>query len=402
MVSDTITGYVVTDIKNWQKFEKQQFPSKKLGAYDVTVAIDTCSICASDLHTITGGWSSEVPVPLCVGHEIVGKAIEVGSKVDEFKVGDRVGVGAQIAACLGNNPDNKKCPGCSSGFETSCPILCVDTYGANYPDKSWPHAEELAWNGEKTMGGFSNMIRTHQQFVFKIPDNLSDTQAAPIMCAGITSTSPMREALLDLRKLRGEPWDVEKNGIEGVGKGFVVAVAGMGGLGHYVVQFAKALGAETHVLSHTADKEKDAKELGADYFHDTSKKGWEKELELKFDFLLSTIDNAKAIDLETYATTLTVGATWHTVGLPDDGITVTAQALAGKSIKIAASHLGPKTSMNELLRLASEGKIKSIVEEIPASEEALGDAVRRVYENDNVRYRLVITGLQKALGEVTA
>jgi alcohol dehydrogenase (NADP+) len=147
-------------------------PLKKFEEDDVDIAIDACGVCASDLHTITGGWGEDIPLPLCVGHEIIGKAIKVGSKVKDIKVGDRVGVGAQSGADL-------TCNNCKADQENYCPNQ-IDTYGAKYPD------------GTVSQGGYSSHARVHQYFTFKIPDGLDTANAAPMLCAGLTTYSPLK------------------------------------------------------------------------------------------------------------------------------------------------------------------------------------------------------------------
>jgi alcohol dehydrogenase (NADP+) len=185
---ETTTGFAVNDKKNWSTFTKQevcfnrsssssphitnncQLPLKKFEDHDIDIAIDACGVCGSDVHTITGGWG-DFPTPLAVGHEVVGKAIRVGSKVKNIKVGDRVGVGAQISADL-------TCANCKADQENYCPNA-LDTYGHTYPD------------GTVSQGGYSSHIRAHEYFTFKIPENIPDELAAPMLCAGITVYSPL-------------------------------------------------------------------------------------------------------------------------------------------------------------------------------------------------------------------
>jgi alcohol dehydrogenase (NADP+) len=148
-----------------------QLKLKPFEDHDVDIAISACGVCGSDVHTITGGWG-DFPTPLCVGHEVVGRAIRVGSAVKDIKVGDRVGVGAQIYADL-------TCNACKQDQENYCPNQ-VDTYGAEYSD------------GTVSQGGYSSHIRAHEYFTFPIPDNLADELAAPMLCAGITVFSPLK------------------------------------------------------------------------------------------------------------------------------------------------------------------------------------------------------------------
>lgn len=149
-----------------------QLPLKKFEEYDVDIAIDACGVCASDVHTITGGWGEDIPLPLCVGHEVIGKVVKVGSKVTRVKVGDRAGVGAQIGADL-------TCDLCKADQENYCPNQ-VDTYGAKHPD------------GTTSQGGYSSHMRAHEYFTFKIPDALETSLAAPMLCAGLTTYSPLK------------------------------------------------------------------------------------------------------------------------------------------------------------------------------------------------------------------
>lgn len=151
---------MVTDHKKWSDFTKQEFKLKKFEDRDIDIAIDACGVCASDVHTITGGWG-DAPLPLCVGHEVIGRAVKVGKDVTTIKVGDRVGVGAQIKADL-------TCGNCKADQENYCPNS-VDTYGAPYED------------GTISQGGYSSHMRAHEYFTFKIPDNLETSIAAPMV-----------------------------------------------------------------------------------------------------------------------------------------------------------------------------------------------------------------------------
>ena len=368
MSEPTFKGYAVTD-KDWKKFTVQEFQSKKLGIHDVQIGIKACGICSSDCHTITQGWGP-APLPLVVGHEIVGVAEEVGSAVKGIKKGDRVGVGAQVWSCM-------NCDLCKNDNENYCPHM-VDTYGANYPDSSWPNAKELGLNGEKTMGGYANRIRTHEQFVFPVPEGMEDTQVAPLFCAGLTVYSPLVR--------------------NGTGPGKKVAIIGIGGLGHYAVQIAVALGAEVYALTHSASKVDDIKKMGAHHVINTGDKDWNKDYQMKFDFILSTVDNAKGLPITDLLPCLKVESAFHTVGLPDGDLPpMKAQNFAMQSLRFQSSHIGSKKEMLELLDLAKKHGIKTWAMEVPAEEKAIGEAVRRVVENDDVKYRFVITNLDKAL-----
>ncbi|CCG82253.1 Putative uncharacterized protein [Taphrina deformans PYCC 5710] len=349
-----------------------------MGVYDVQIKSECCGVCSSDVHTISGGWSSDVPVPLCVGHEVVGKVEKVGSKVTDFKVGDRAGVGAQVWSCL-------VCKLCKENNENYCPHQ-VDTYGAPYPTEKEAaefgvtNGKELGLDGTKSQGGYSSRIRAHQRFVFPIPDALSSVDAAPLMCAGLTVYSPL------VRNRVGQ---------EGVKN---VAIAGVGGLGHYAVQFAKALGAHVTVLTHSPSKEADVREMGADDVVLTNKEGWESDYAMKFDFILSTIDDSRGQTLPAFTSTLRVGGTYHSVGLPDKEVPVKFQMFAGNMSAISGSHIGSKAEVIEMLKLVVDKKIKSWTMPIPISPEGCSEAVTRVHDNNNVKYRIVLTSFDKAFG----
>ncbi|EPQ60834.1 GroES-like protein [Gloeophyllum trabeum ATCC 11539] len=217
-------GYAVTDASNWSSFNVIDFQPKTWEDTDIELAITHCGVCGSDVHTITSGWGS-FPTPLVVGHEIIGKVTRVGSKVKGFKVGDRAGVGAQIGACY-------SCRACKTDNEQYCPKK-INTYAGEYPD------------GVKTQGGYSMAIRAHEQFVFPIPEKLESRYAASMLCAGLTVYSPLKR--------------------HGAGPGKKVGILGIGGLGHYAVLFAKAMGSEVYAFTHSESKVEDIKKMGADH-----------------------------------------------------------------------------------------------------------------------------------------
>jgi len=348
---------MVTDHKNWSTFKKQEFKLKKFEDHDIDVAIDACGVCGSDVHTITGGWG-DAPLPLCVGHEVVGRAVRVGDKVKDIKVGDRVGVGAQIGADL-------TCDNCKADQENYCPNS-IDTYGAPYPD------------GTISQGGYASHIRAHEYFTFKIPDNIETAIAAPMLCAGLTVYSPLVRL--------------------GTGPGKTVGIVGLGGLGHFAVLWAAALGAEVYVLSHSPHKKEDALKLGAKHFIDTSKDDWHKDHAFKFDFLLNTADMTHKFDLSQYFSTIKVMGKFHNVGMPDEPIEVNLQAFASNGCYLGTSHIGNRPEMLAMLKLASEQNIKSWVETIDISEEGCKEAVERV-KNNKVHYRFTLTGFDKVFGK---
>ncbi|KAI9828101.1 MAG: hypothetical protein M1832_003628 [Thelocarpon impressellum] len=357
---DSFEGFMVESHKDWSNFKKKEFKPKPFGDYDIDIRIEACGVCGSDVHTISGGWG-EAKLPLCVGHEIVGKAIKVGPKVKTVKEGDRVGVGAQIWACL-------ECRICKSDNENYCPHQ-VDTYNAPYPD------------GTIAQGGYASHIRAHEYFTFPIPANISSEAAAPMLCAGITTYSPLSRAK--------------------AGPGKKVAILGIGGLGHFGIIWANALGAETYALSHSPNKKDDALALGAKEFIDTSKKDWSKPWAMTFDFILNSADMASEFNMKEYLSTLNINGEFHNVGLPDKPLpTLMAQDFASNGSKMGSSHIGSRPEMLAMLKLASEKNVKPYIQTIDMSEEGCKEAVEKVYKNE-VRYRFTLVNFDKAFGPRT-
>ncbi|KAI1759320.1 NADP-dependent alcohol dehydrogenase-like protein [Hypoxylon sp. FL1150] len=356
---DQYEGFQVQSPDTWTEFHKNKFDTKPFGDHDVEVKIECCGVCSSDIHTISGGWGAQ-KFPLAVGHEIVGKAVKVGPKVTLIKEGQRVGVGAQSWSCL-------ECRQCKNDNETYCPKQ-MDTYGAVWPD-----------TGIVTQGGYSSHVRTHEHWVFPIPDGLESHLAAPMLCAGITSYSPLVR--------------------NGAGPGKKVAVVGLGGLGHFAVLFAKALGAETWVISRSHSKEADARKMGADGYLASQDKDWNKDHRMTFDLIVSTANSfGEGFDLGAYLALLDVHGKWVSVGLPEEAtLNIQPQDLLANGCLIGASHLGSRREMLEMLQLAADKGIKSWVETVPISAENLGKTMQRLHKND-VRYRFTMTDYDKAFG----
>jgi alcohol dehydrogenase (NADP+) len=257
----------------------------------------------------------------------------------------------------------------------------VDTYMAPYKmDEGHSDEPMKDKNGNQifSQGGYSSHSRVHEQFVFKIPEGLSSTDAAPMMCAGLTTYSPLVRA--------------------GTGPGKKVAILGIGGLGHFGLLWAKALGAEVWALSHSPDKKDTALKLGADHFVSTKEKDWAKPLAFTFNFILNCADMTNEFDLPTYMSTLAVNGEFHNVGLPDKPLPqMMAQDFAPNGAKIAGSHIGSRKEADAMLKLAVEKKVKPMIETIDISEEGCKKAVEKVKVND-VRYRITLTGFEKAFG----
>ncbi len=196
-------GFQVDSAATWTAFHKRHFKLKPFGDHDVDIKVLACGVCGSDVHTISGGWGAQ-HYPLAVGHEIIGIAIRVGPQVTLIKEGERVGVGAQSFSC-------GTCRQCRNDNETYCPTLMIDTYGSKWP-------EEYG-GGVVSQGGYSSHVRTHEHWVFPIPDKLETSAAAPMLCAGLTAYSPLVR--------------------NGCGPGRKVGVIGLGGIGHLGVAFSK-------------------------------------------------------------------------------------------------------------------------------------------------------------------
>ncbi|KAL9619991.1 MAG: hypothetical protein Q9160_005460 [Pyrenula sp. 1 TL-2023] len=230
----------------------------------------------------------------------------------------------------------------------------------------------------KKEGGYASHIRCHEYFVFPIPDNIPSELAAPMLCAGLTSYSPLVRA--------------------GVGPGKHVAVVGLGGLGMFGVMWANALGAEVSVISHSPNKKEDALKLGAKNFLISSEKDWAKPYAHTFDFILNTADMTHKFDLQEYMSTLAVNAPFHNVGMPDEPLPkIMAQDFMGSGGAISGSHIGCRPEALAMLKLASQSKLFPMVETIPISEKGCAEAVTRVNDN-KVRYRFTLTNYDAAFG----
>ncbi|CUM65858.1 uncharacterized protein PRCAT00003507001 [Priceomyces carsonii] len=346
-------GYAVTDPEHYTTVEKIKFTPKTFDDHDVDIKIIACGICGLDCHTISGGWG-KYNVPLIVGHEIIGHVVNVGKKVSTLKVGDRVGVGAQVGACL-------ECDICKSGEETYCPHL-IDTYNAKYPDGS------TAW------GGYASHVRCHEFFTFKIPDKLETSVAAPMLCAGITTYAPIKKNF--------------------TGPGMKIGIIGIGGLGHLAIMWAKALGCEVFVFSRGTKKKDDAFKLGADHYFDLTQKEFGENLNYKLDMILSCASSSKSFDINEFLKMLKVRGKFISVGLPEEPFSVMAQSFTGNACFLGSSHLGNRKEMFEMLNLAAEKGVKTWVETIPISESGVKKGLEKTLHND-VRYRVALIDFDK-------
>lgn len=325
--------------------ERTVIERRELGPLDVLIDIAFAGICHSDIHTVRGDWGPQ-HYPLAPGHEITGTVTAVGSEVTAHAVGDRVGVGCMVNSC-------GECRNCLRGDEQFCTEGAVFTYGGVDRD------------GTITQGGYSEQVVVTEKFALRIPDALPLDAAAPLLCAGITTYSPLRH------------W--------GVGPGTRVAVVGLGGLGHMGVQFAHALGAEVTVLSQTLGKKDDGLRLGADDYRATGDRETFRSLRSSFDLILNTV--SAPIDLRSYLGLLDVGGTMVCVGAPAEPLPVQVMSLIGGRRSLAGSNIGGIAETQEMLDFCAEHGIVAEVEVIPASE--INTAYERVLASD-VRYRFVI------------
>jgi len=318
---------------------------RAVGPRDVRIRIEWAGICHSDIHTIRGDWGPQ-QYPLAVGHEIVGTVIEVGDEVTRFAVGDRAGVGCLVNSC-------GECANCLAGEEQHCENGSVGTYG------------QIDRDGTVTQGGYSTEIVVTEGFVLRIPDAIPVDRAAPLLCAGITTYSPLKH------------WKV--------GPGSKVAVVGLGGLGHMAVKLAVALGAEVTVLSQSLGKRADGLAMGATDYFATSDPETFVALRNRFDVILNTV--SAPIDLDAYFGLLALNGTFVSVGAPGEPMPVTVFSLFTNRRSFAGSTIGGIRETQEMLEFCAEHGVAPDVEIITADQ--VNEAWDRVLRSD-VRYRFVI------------
>ncbi|WP_338749093.1 NAD(P)-dependent alcohol dehydrogenase [Janibacter alittae] len=317
---------------------------RDVGEHDVLIEIAYAGICHSDIHTGRSEWGP-ANYPVVVGHEIAGTVVEVGPGVTKHAVGDRVGVGCMVNSC-------GECAACLAGNEQYCPKQ-VGTYNATDVD------------GTITQGGYSTHVVVTEDFVLRIPEGLALDVAAPLLCAGITTWSPLRR------------WNVAE--------GSKVAVVGLGGLGHMAVQLAVALGAEVTVLSQSLKKQEDGLALGATDYRATSDETTFTDLRGQFDLIISTV--SAPLDIAEFMSLLRPEGTMVNLGGPPEPFAVPAFSLIAGSKNLAGSLIGGIPATQEMLDFCAEKGIGSQVEVIPA--EKVNEAWERVLASD-VRYRFVI------------
>lgn len=314
-------------------------------ADDVVIDIKAAGICHSDIHTIRNEWG-QAHFPLTVGHEIAGVVSEVGSEVTKFKVGDRVGVGCLVNSC-------NECEQCQSGAENNCLKGAVGTYNSKDVD------------GSITQGGYAQQITVNQNFVLNIPDALEFDVAAPLLCAGITTYSPLAR------------WNVQP--------GQKVAILGLGGLGHMGVQIAVAMGAEVTVLSRTLKKADQAAELGAIRTLATSEEGFFENHRGEFDLILNTI--SAPVDLGSYLSLLKPRGIMSVVGLPPEELSLHMHSIIFGGKVLTGNNIGGIPETQEMLNFCAEYGIGAVIEKVGVNE--VDEAYDRVVAGD-VHFRVVI------------
>lgn len=314
--------------------------------HDVQIDILYCGVCHSDLHTVRNEWGG-TKYPVVPGHEIVGRVTAVGTDVTRFKVGDLAGIGCMVDSC-------RECDNCKQGLEQYCEKGMVGTYNGRERDGSGI-----------TSGGYSKQILAHEDFVLHISDKQPLEGIAPLLCAGITTYSPLRH------------WNV--------GKGDKVGVIGLGGLGHMALKLAASMGAEVTMLSHSSSKEEDAKRLGAHKFVLTSNVAQVKSVAKYFDFILDTVSAEH--DYNLYLSMLNTNGVMVCVGAPPVPSAVKAFSLIGGRRSLAGSSIGGLPETQEMLDYCAANNIVSDVEVIKISE--INEAYERMVKGD-VRYRFVI------------
>jgi len=335
-------GYAAQSVN--EQLQPWNFERREVGNHDVQIELQYCGVCHTDIHNIRNEWFPGI-FPMVPGHEIVGKIIKVGDHAKKFKIGDLAGVGTYVDSC-------RECEDCKNGHEVFC-AENVQTYNS------------LDRNRQPTYGGYSNTIIVNEDYVFRISDKLDLAATAPLLCAGVTTYSPLKK------------WNV--------GKGHKLGVIGLGGLGHMAVKFGVALGAEVTVFSTSPNKEEDAKKLGAHHFVVSKDEEQMKAVFHSFDFILDTVSANH--DINPYIGILRTNGVYINVGLPSKPWEISSFSVVVGNKVITGSGHGGLQEAQQMLDFCAEQNIVSDIELIDIKD--IDNAFERLEKGD-VRYRFVI------------
>ena len=337
-------GYAVNSAES--KFAPFEFERRELKAKDVLIEIMYCGVCHSDIHQTRNEWQNSI-YPMVPGHEIIGQVKQTGAEVTKFKAGDYAGVGCFVDSC-------RTCETCRQGEEQCCQVHCAQTYNSTEMDQKTP-----------TYGGYSSQIVVDEDYALKIHEQENLAAVAPLLCAGITTYSPLRR--FNVRATQN------------------VGVVGLGGLGHMAVKLAVSMGAEVTVFSTSASKEEDARKLGAQNFVVTKNPENLAPLAGTFHFILDTVSAPH--DLNVYLNLLRFKSAMIIVGAPEKPAEVSAFSLISNNRTLAGSGIGGIRETQEMLDYCFEHNIVSEIEMIPIQK--IEEAYERTIKSD-VRYRFVI------------
>lgn len=354
---ETIQSLGVIDYDDYLHPKRFEHTPQKLRDYDVDIKIDCCGVCGSDVHAASGDWGRPY-APVAFGHEIIGTIVKLGPNAKKgFKLGDRVGVGAQCDA-------DGTCRACQDHHENNCDNN-VSTYFSVYPETNIP-----------TIGGNSSHIRVNSKFVFKIPDALESIYAAPLLCGGVTGFAPLLQNKIN--------------------SSHRVGVVGIGGIGHMTILFAKALGCEVTAISRGYSKQEDAKKLGADHYVATSDPESVKAQRKTLDIIVNTGSSFSGNSLDTLLSLLKARGTFSFITAPPitEKLEVNPMTVLMSNYRIHGSAIGSPAEVEYTLEFAAKHNIKPWIETLDINEENLGTAWSRMEKGD-VRYRITMTGYDK-------
>lgn len=337
-------GYAAAEVK--AELKPFSFERREVGPTDILIDIQFCGVCHSDIHQVNDDWGGSI-YPMVPGHEIVGLVAAVGANVTKFKEGDTAGVGCMVDSC-------RTCENCKAGVEQFCEVHTAVTYNGTEMDQTSP-----------TFGGYSTNIVVDESFALKVSPEQDLASVAPLLCAGITTYSPLKRF--------------------GVKEGSKVGIVGLGGLGHMGVKFAVAMGADVTVFSTSPSKEKDARNLGAHHFVVSKEAGAMEPLAAQFDFILDTVSAPH--DLNAYLELLRYDGALVLVGIPGEPAAVQAPLLVMRQRTLTGSAIGGIPETQEMLDYCAARNIVSDIEMIPIDD--IAKAYERTVKGD-VRYRFVI------------